>query len=172
MIVSGKYINFRTVEERDAFFIFSLRSDSRKAKYLSSIDEDEEKQREWIHRYKIREEKKLEYYFVIESKDAQKLGLVRMYNFVEDSFCWGSWIIKKDAPKSTAIRSAMLIYEFAFYQLDFLQSDFEVQSGNDKVITFHQRFGAKLVAENEKEYLFNIKKEDYDIAKIKYKRYI
>jgi len=172
MVVSGKYIDFRSVEEEDSLFIFSLRSDRKKRQYLSSIDGGVDAQREWIRRYKEREEAKLEYYFVIESKESERLGLVRLYDFEGDSFCWGSWIIKDDAPKSTAIKSALQVYQFAFYQLDFLQSNFEVRRGNEKVISFHQRFGAKIVGSNEKEYLFNFTKEDYDRAKIKYKRYI
>ena len=57
-----------------------------------------------------------------------------------ESFCWGSWLIKEDAPKTTAIESSLQIYEFGFYSLGF-----DVRKGNDKVIAFHQRFGAKII---------------------------
>lgn len=44
--------------------------------------------------------------------------------------------------------------------------------GNDKVIAFHKRFGAKVVDENELDYFFNYEKNDYEIIKQKYKRYL
>ena len=82
-----------------------------------------------------------------------------------ESFCWGSWLIKEDAPKTTAIESSLQIYEFGFYS-------FDVRKGNDKVIAFHQRFGAKIVDEDELDYFFNFEKSNYEITKEKYKRYL
>ena len=172
MILSGKNINMRTVEIDDAEFIFTMRQNESKTKYLSKVSGSVETQKEWIKNYKQREKEQKEFYFVIESKNSKKLGLVRMYDFKDNSFCWGSWLIKENAPKSTAIESALQIYEFAFYKLSFDKSHFEVQKGNNKVIAFHQRFGAKIIDENEKEVFFNFEKNDYEITKEKYKRYL
>ena len=172
MLICGKNINLRTVEIEDAEFIFSMRQNQNKTKYLSKVTGTVESQKEWIKNYKQREEEKKEFYFVIESKDKEKLGLVRMYDFQDESFCWGSWLIKEDAPKTTAIESALQIYEFGFYSLGFEKSHFDVRKGNDKVIAFHQRLGAKIVDEDELDYFFNFKKSDYEITKEKYKRYL
>ncbi len=172
MIIYGKNINMRTVVAEDAEFIYSLRQNQEKTKYLSKVTGTVESQKEWIKNYKNREEDKKEFYFVIESKDEEKLGLVRMYDFKEASFCWGSWLIKKGAPKTTAIESALQIYEFGFYSLGFEKSHFDVRKGNDKVVAFHQKFGAKIVDENEQDYFFIFKKSDYDIIREKYKKYL
>ena len=172
MLLSGKNINLRTVEIEDAEFIYNMRQNQNKTKYLSRVTGTVESQKEWIKNYKQREEEKKEFYFVIESKDKEKLGVVRMYDFQDESFCWGSWLIKEDAPKSTAIESALQIYEFGFYSLGFEKSHFDVRKGNDKVIAFHQRFGAKIVSEDELDYFFNFQKSDYEIIKEKYKRYL
>ena len=172
MIIYGKNINMRTVEIEDAEFIYNMRQNQNKTKYLSKVTGTVESQKEWIKNYKQREEEKKEFYFVIESKDKEKLGLVRMYDFQDESFCWGSWLIKEDAPKTTAIESALQIYEFGFYSLGFEKSHFDVRKGNDKVISFHQRFGAKIVDEDELDYFFNFEKSDYEIIKEKYKRYL
>ena len=172
MIIYGKNINMRTVTTEDAEFIYNMRQNQNKTKYLSRVTGTVESQKEWIKNYKQREEDKKEFYFVIESKDEEKLGLVRMYDFQDDSFCWGSWLIKEDAPKTTAIESALQIYEFGFYNLGFEKSHFDVRKGNDKVIAFHQRFGAKIVDEDELDYFFNFEKRDYEIIKEKYKRYL
>lgn len=172
MIIYGKNINMRTVTQEDAEFIYAMRQNQDKTKYLSKVTGTVESQKEWIRNYKQREETKEEFYFVIESKHEEKLGLVRMYDFRDDSFCWGSWLIKEDAPKTTAIESALQIYEFGFYDLKFQKSHFDVRKGNDKVVAFHQRFGAKIVDEDELQYFFNFEKSDYEITKEKYKRYL
>lgn len=70
-------INLRTVEIEDAEFIFKMRQNQDKTKYLSKVTGTVESQKEWIKNYKQREE----FYFVIESKNEEKLGLVRMYDF-------------------------------------------------------------------------------------------
>lgn len=172
MIIYGKNINMRTVETSDAEFIYSMRQNETKTKYISRVSGTVETQREWIKNYKTRENEKKEFYFVIESKESEKLGLVRMYDIKNDSFCWGSWLIKEDALKTTAIESALQIYEFGFYNLGFEKSHFDVRKGNDKVIAFHQRFGAKIIDENELDYFFDFKKVDYEVIKKKYKRYL
>ncbi len=172
MIICCKNLNLRTVAIEDAEFIYNMRQNQNKTKYLSRVTGTVESQKEWIKNYKQREEEKKEFYFVIESKDKRKLGLVRMYDFQDNSFCWGSWLIKEDAPKSTAIESALQIYEFGFYSLGFEKSHFDVRKENDKVIAFHQRFGAKIIDEDELNYFFNFEKSDYEITKEKYKRYL
>ena len=148
MIVNGKNINLRTVTEDDAKFIFDLRQDTVRTQYLSKIIGTIDDQRKWIKTYKDREKIQNEYYFIVESKNEEPLGLVRMYDFKGNSFCWGSWLIKSDAPKMTAIESALQIYELAFYKMNFTQSHFDVRKDNKKVIAFHKRFGAKIVDEN------------------------
>lgn len=172
MIIYGKNINMRIVEMEDAPFVYTMRQDASKTRYLSKVIGTVDDQKAWIKRYKQREEQNKEFYFVVESKDGEKLGLVRMYDFKDDSFCWGSWLIKEHAPKSTAIESALQIYEFGFYGLGFEKSHFDVRKGNDKVIAFHQRFGAKVVSEDELDYFFNFEKSDYEVSKEKYKRYL
>lgn len=162
----------RTVEIEDANFIFLMRQNQSKTKFLSKVSGTVESQKEWIIQYKIKENGMKEFYFIIESKSAEKLGLVRLYDFQNDSFCWGSWLIKDEAPKTTAIESALQVYEFGFYNLGFEKSHFDVRKANDKVIAFHQRFGAKIIKENELDYFFNYEKSDYVITKKKYKRYL
>ena len=162
----------RTIEIKDAKFICDMRNDLKKTKYLSKINGTLEAQKAWIKEYKLREKDNKEYYFVIENKFGEKFGLVRIYDMKEKSFCWGSWLIKEDAPKTTAIESALQIYEFGFYSLGFERSHFDVRKGNDRVIAFHQRFGAKITHEDELNYFFDFKKSDYEMIKQKYRKYL
>ena len=172
MLIKGKNINLRLAEVTDATFIFELRKNSTKTKYLSQVNGDIANQEQWLREYKKREVEKIEYYFIIESKGNVSLGLVRIYDLQKDSFSWGSWLIKEDAPKSTAIESALQVYEFGFYFLGFKNVHFEVRKGNEKVIAFHKRFGAKTVSENDIEYFFTFSRNDYEVTKEKYKRYL
>lgn len=167
-----KNTQLKPVTESDANFILSLRLDNNLNKYLSVVENDLDKQIEWIKHYKIREANRLEFYFIIESNKNNKLGAVRLYDFNKNSFCWGSWMIKRDAPNTTSIESALTVYEFAFNILGFEQSHFDVRKENDKVIEFHKRFGAKIISEDELNYYFIILKSDYEISKKRYNKFL
>ena len=172
MLLNGnKNTNLRTVEIEDAEFIFHIRQANNRNKFLSPVAGTIKDQEEWIQLYKQRENEKKEFYFVIESKNGEKLGLGRMYDFKNNSFCPGSFIIKEDAPRSTALESIFVLYDFAFSSLGFEKAHLDVRKENRNVVAFHQRFGAKIVDENELNYFFNLEKSDYEIAKKKYKRY-
>lgn len=172
MIVEGKNINLRTVSEEDAEFIYTLRRNEHKTKHLSQVSGTVETQREWIKGYKQRESEKQEFYFVIESKKSEKLGLVRLYDFHDHSFCWGSWIVIDGAPGTAAIESALMVYEFGFFELGFSSSHFEVRKGNQKVLDFHQRFGAKIVNQDDLHYYFNFEQNDYLKTRERYKKFL
>jgi RimJ/RimL family protein N-acetyltransferase len=149
----------------DAKFILSLRENPELNRYLSQVDSDLEKQREWIAIYKKREADRLEFYFIIKDMNNKSLGAVRLYDFQPSSFCWGSWIIKPDSPRKTAIESAINIYEFAFEVLGFSQSHFDVRNKNINVINFHKRMGAQIVKSNELDTFFIMTKDAYTKSK-------
>lgn len=171
-IIQGKNINLCVVEIEDAEFILQLRLHDEKNKHLNKVENDLQKQQAWLKAYKLKEQKRQEYYFVIESKLGEKLGLVRVYDLQVDSFCWGSWLIKDNAPMSTAIESALQVYEFGFGELGYTRAHFDVRKGNKKVIDFHLRFGAEIVQADESDCYFNYELEAYIRIKEKYKRYL
>lgn len=168
-IISGKNINLRYVKTNDADFILSIRLDENLNKHISQVENSLEGQIQYIKKCQNQEDV---HYFIIEDKKNSKLGAVRIYDVLDNSFCWGSWIIIPSAHKFTAIESALLIYEFAFYQLKFEQSHFDVRKNNVRVVDFHKRMGAKIVREDELNYYFIYKKEDYENIKPKYKRFL
>lgn len=171
-MVNGKNINFRTVDVSDAEFILDLRMDDDLNKHISSVENDVNKQRSWIENYKLLEQEEKQYYFIIEGKNQEKFGTVRIYDFRGKSFCWGSWIVKQGSPAYVSIESALLVYEFAFYELKFEQSHFDVRKENSKVVEFHKRLGAKIVNSDELNYYFEYMKSDFHQIKVKYSRFI
>ncbi len=169
-MVEGKHLNLRLVEESDAEFILNLRIDDSLGKFLSKTDISLDKQKEWIKNYKSREKEKKEYYFIIKKNNSnENIGVVRIYNFIKNSFEWGSWIIKKGAPNYSALESALLVYEYGFYNLKFDKSHFEVRKDNVKVISFHEKFGAKRIKETEHDIFYNYNRESYEEFREKYK---
>lgn len=168
-LIKGKNIRLRDIELDDASFILQLRLDEDKNRYLHKTSPILANQINYINSYK---QKDNEYYFIIESLNTEKLGTVRIYDVTEDSFCWGSWLVINDAPRTAALESALLIYEFAFYNLGFVKTHFDVRKNNERVIAFHTRMGSKIVSEDELNYYFNFTKEDYEIIRLKYEKFL
>ncbi|MDY2584405.1 GNAT family N-acetyltransferase [Helicobacter sp.] len=169
--IEGKHINMRLVELYDAEFIYAMRQNSNRARFLSGIKNGVEAQIEWIKKYKARERKRNEFYFIIQSKQDDNVGLVRLYDLREDSFCWGSWIMKDNVSANYAIESLLCVYDFGFYTLGFPKAHFDVRKKNVSVLAFHRRFGAKVISESDLDYYFELTEVDYKIIKKKYSRY-
>lgn len=167
--VIGKTIYFREVNTDDAEFILKLRTDPDKNKHLSITANDVGRQREFISNYLTSHS---DFYFIICDFEHKPKGTIRIYDIKDDSFCWGSWILSKDAPNKAAIESALLIYDFAFFSLHYKKSHFDVRKENCRVVDFHKRFGALVVGEDDLNYYFEYKRDAYLSAREKYIRYI
>lgn len=162
--LEAKTVGLRLVTTEDAEFIYNLRINDKFNKFLSPVSGGVENQRSWIEKYKNKESKKQEFYFVIYRKDTGKnIGTVRLYDFLieKNSFCWGSWILNENKTRYAALESALLVYEFAFKNLNFQQSHFDVRKDNKKVIDFHEKFGALKVGESDLDYFFIYSKSNY-----------
>lgn len=164
MIKAGRTIYFRLVEVEDAEFIHALRVDDQYNKYLSQVDDDVEKQRQWIKNYKERELKGEEYYFIIHRKDNDlPIGTLRIYDFLpsENSFCWGSWILNENKTHYAALESAMCVYEFMFDEQNYNRCHMDMRKENTGVIAFHKRFGIQIYDESEIDYFAYLYKDSY-----------
>lgn len=151
------------VTEEDADFILQLRQNDSLNKYIHSTKGDVNGQIKWIQNYKEKERKGLEYYFRIDTKDGEQLGFVRVYNINYDKkeFTWGSWIMKPDRPKTAAIESALIIYEFAFRYLNMEKAVYDVRLENTHVLHFHDRFGSTRTYKTDLDQYYELTKEQY-----------
>ena len=164
--IAGKSVNLRDIEIADAEFVLELRCDEQKSRFLHKTENDLAAQIEYIKRYKNKEQ---EWYFIIEGKDGERLGTVRIYDVINgDDFCWGSWLVKSGAGRNVAIESALLLYHFAFYALNFRKAHFDVRRQNRSVRAFHERFGAKIVNESEDDVFYELFREDYEKVNERY----
>ncbi|MDU7781538.1 GNAT family N-acetyltransferase [Aeromonas caviae] len=171
-MLESKTINMRLIDESDAEFVLKLRSDERYNKFLSSVNSDINSQRDWIRKYKEDEISNKQFYFIIERKDGVPCGTVRVYDIKENSFCWGSWILNEDKTHYAAIESALMVYDFGFNRLGFNKSHFEVIRGNLKVVSFHKKFGAVMIGEDDDHYYFEITKASVMKCREKFKSLI
>lgn len=76
-IIEGKYVNLRSVLEDDIEFTYDIRRDPRFHGLMGCLAVNFEAQREYIMR-----QMKLEndYYFVIENKERERIGLIGIYD--------------------------------------------------------------------------------------------
>ncbi len=175
MNVIAKTINLRLIDIDDAEFILSLRTNDKLNKHLSQTNNSVAQQKEWIINYKEREKQGDEYYFIICRNDNNEaVGTVRLYDFLRDkkSFCWGSWILNENKTKYSAMESAFLVYKIAFEVLGFERAHFDVRRENVKVIAFHQKMGAEIIAENNIDIFFKVEKEAILNARNKLSRFL
>lgn len=166
--IIGNKLIFRNASEDDAEFIFDLRTDKEKSKYLSATSNLLSDQLNWLRKYKFLSD---QVYFVIEDKNEQKVGTVRIYDVIDSSFCWGSWILKSGVSSSFAIESALITYYFAL-SLGFDSAHFNVRRSNSSVCKFHENFGAKLVAEDSENFTYKISLDAIESSLRKFKRYL
>jgi hypothetical protein len=66
----------------------------------------------------------------------------------------------------------LLIYKLGFENLKFTNCHFDVRKNNKNIVSFHKRFGAKIIKEDDLDYFYKFSFDDYQIAKIKYKKFL
>ena len=158
--ISQGNCSLRLVEVQDSRFIVNLRQHEELSRYISSTSGDVSKQRVWISAYKEREKAGSEYYYIIENLGTP-VGTVRLYDFIGDSFCWGSWVILRGQNTKIAYSSVVMVYDFAFNELGFKRSHFDVMKGNDSVLRFHMKMGANIVRSDEANNYLEISLDAY-----------
>jgi RimJ/RimL family protein N-acetyltransferase len=167
--VRGKSLVLRDATINDARFILALRTDTRISKHLSHVSSALEDQIAWLRCYAQSSDQA---YFVIELTEGKPIGIVRLYDPHEYSFCWGSWIMSRDAPPAAAIESALLVYAYGLHTLGFRCAHFQVRRGNTRVWAFHERFGAVRTGESALEFEYEITREAILRSMDRYRRYL
>lgn len=166
--VIGKTLTFRNAEVADAAFILSLRTDTEKSRYLSSVSSDIGAQEAWLEHYAQADDQA---YFIIEYQN-QPIGTVRLYDPRGESFCWGSWILKNGRPSQAAMESALMVYAYAVDHLGFKAAHFQVHRENERVWQFHERFGAQRIAETDLEIFYRLHEDAISISRLRYRRFL
>lgn len=160
MQLTGNKIILRLVEEEDSYFILKLRQNKELNKYISSTDITVEQQKEWIKKYKIREENKEEYYFIILNKEMnQPCGTVRIYNIdkINKVATWGSFILDFTRPNGASKEVIDISLNFAFKELKLKKIELDVRKANKKAIHIYEKNG--FIREKEDDINYYYRKE-------------
>ena len=158
LLLKGKLVNIRTVEETDAAFILSLRCDEEKSKFLHPTENNLSKQVQYINTHKSLDN---EWYFIITNKQNKPIGTYRIYDLRKDSFCIGSWLMVKGATAGEVLEGDFLAKTLGFEKTGFSKFHFDVRKANKKVVKYHLLMGAQIVGENEQDYFFECTKEAF-----------
>lgn len=166
--MTGKTLVLRDATVTDAAFILSLRTDEKKARFLSQVTPDLEAQRQWLEAYARATDQA---YFIIEHQD-RPIGTLRLYDPRGASFCWGSWILVDSRPTQAAMESALMVYAYATDHLGFTAAHFDVRQGNERVWQFHERFGARRVGATALDYLYHLDLAAITAARTRYAKFL
>lgn len=157
-------VEVRLVEECDTPFILSLRADKWLTRFIHQTDNDENKQREWIKEYKIREAQGKEYYFIY-SKDGKPFALNRIYNINGLSCTSGSWLSTPGTPLELSIPTALINRDIMFDVIGLKEDNFDVRKGNLKVQKFHLMTGSVKTGETDLDILYRATPESHKKGK-------
>lgn len=167
--VVGANLYLRNILEGDAEFVFDLRLDPLKSKYLSATSGRLEDQINWIRNYNSKTDQA---YFIVCDKLGNRLGCIRMYDPIGDSYCWGSWLMINGLGPLVAIETALLVYAYGKY-LGFNEARIDVRQANEHVWKFHEKFSsAKLVNQDHADRYYIVDKEKIDHLLVKYKNFV
>lgn len=153
-------IDVRLVNEDDAEFILSLRTNPQLTRFLHPTDNDLEKQKEWIRKYKKRESEGTDYYFIYSYKGGE-FGLNRIYDIHEKSCTGGSWLCTPGTNTEHVVATALISRDIMFEILKLKEDNFDVRKGNHKVLKFHKMMGSVKTSETELDILFQSTPETY-----------
>lgn len=166
--IYGNNLIFKNATVDDAQFILELRTNPRISRFLSKTSSKLSDQESWLQKYESDDD---QMYFIILNKSHEKIGTVRLYDKINDSFCWGSWILKEGVPSSSAIESSLMVYELAL-SMGFKKAHFDVRKGNRSVWSFHERLGAVKIGETGDDFLYTISNEAIKSSLKKYRKYL
>ena len=73
----------------------------------------------------------------------------------------GSWIITPEARAYASFESIVLLYKFAFLELKYNKTHFDVRKENTKALNFYLKFGAIITNETDIDFLMAYTKKDF-----------
>lgn len=159
--IRAENISMRLVNKSDAKFILDLRRDKRLSQYISSTSPKLEDQIKWLLEYFKREADQKEFYFIYEDSGKKPWGVIRLYNFTEDSFTIGSWVCYPGNTNNIAVKAWLLAVEFGFNTLKFNTCMLDVRKKNLYVLYYLKLFNPDLINEDELNYYFRFDKKTF-----------
>lgn len=155
-------LKVRLVNERDAEFILSLRTNPNRTKYMLTLDNEIENQKKWIQEYKKREKEGLDYYFIYSNDVGKPIGLNRISHvyFKAKTGKASSWIAIEGL-KYEPLSMLLFGNEIVFDSIGIEMTWGEVHKNNNRVIKIFKLFGYKIKDTETEYYNFVLQKNDF-----------
>jgi RimJ/RimL family protein N-acetyltransferase len=137
--LDGEAFAIRPVALEDARFIWELRKDPERSRYLHPVKGGVSALVDWMKAYFDRPD---DYYFMVERlRDGRAEGTVGLYGVDHMGHCaeWGRWVLRRDS--LAAIESALLIYRFGFDRMGLEEIYCRTVAANRHVVRLHQSLG-------------------------------
>ena len=159
-------LQVRLVNEDDAEFIMTLRTDIRLSRYIHETSPNVEDQKQWIRDYKRREAQGLDYYFMFSVNNVRQ-GVARIYNITEDSFTQGSWVFSPDAVLGASVLGNIISSEMGFEFLDkkIVYSDARRENNTHRYV---RSFNPEVIKTDEESIYYKILPENFNQGKQKF----
>jgi RimJ/RimL family protein N-acetyltransferase len=155
-------LEVRLISEEDAPFIVSLRSDRDRTKYMVTIDNDLEKQQQWIYQYKKRERKGEDYYFIYLNSEGDPIGAYRISNINHTvSSCKVSSWIKRPGPDSEALAMFIIHRLIIFKVLKLKRFYSDIHKDNLRALSYYDGFEKCRYKEDENFIYYLIDEETF-----------
>ncbi|MDR2121888.1 MAG: GNAT family N-acetyltransferase [Flavobacteriaceae bacterium] len=164
-------IVLRLAEIEDAGFILELRNDLKKSRFISVTSGDLSVQVEWLEKYKQREKRKEEFYFIALDEDGNKFATYRVYNIGPDTVEIGSWISSPSLKNPiNSIKVDFLVKRFIFDTLNYKKLNFEVRKKNKSVINYHKKYNPQIIKQDDLNIYFELTKESFQETKNRFEK--
>lgn len=154
-------LSLRLVEISDASDIVQLRSSPELTKYMITVEQDVEKQKEWIKEYKKREQCGEDLYFAYQRED-QLAGFARIshINYEKENCTLSSWIKN---PVVNGVGSCMLLsrFDIAFEYLNLNEVYASIHKDNKKAMKHWQYFNCTIEEKSNGYYSVRVSMKDF-----------
>jgi hypothetical protein len=157
-------LHVRLVMEDDAAYIINLRTDAQISRFINKIDNDVEKQREWIQEYKKREKEGLDYYFIYFYSDVP-IGLNRLSDIKENEFTGGSFVFNKGVQFELPLYATLIQLDIAFNLLFKEVGYGYTRQVNKKVVKYHKIMGISHMTEDAENVYFEYSRDLFNQRK-------
>jgi DMSO reductase family type II enzyme chaperone len=81
------------------------------------VEDDLDRQREWLRQYKLRERQGQEYYFIAEGKDGEPYGTIRLYELLSQGFRYTTQLVYESAKRGQFLEEVQAALESLPYGL-------------------------------------------------------
>lgn len=158
-------LSLRLIDTSDAKDIASLRSSPELTKYMITVEEDVEKQEEWIRTYKERESLGIDYYFAYENENGL-IGYNRIskINWQDMTGFAASWI-KRPTVKGFAKEMFLARCDVAFYILGLKVLFTEIYEKNHRAMKYWVAYGAEAISQKNGFITLKLSSDVYEISK-------